>query len=416
MDTSNCFETNWETSKENVQPLRTGRSASFLNAALQPSEEHNKHLMEERQQFEEDILAGENSSDPISSWDKYLKWMQQNFPIGKNNKTVETILRRFIIKFLKCDKYKNDPRYINAWITMTRLTANPENIFSYMHSEGIGNRCSSFYVAWAEEWEKYNMLKKAAEIYQMGQDQNAEPMTLLIKMKNAFEMRSAREAIKSIECGSPVMENENRCERKPLQKMSGKKSLPFSNKNVQDKTGCSIIQNSGINFSIFSDENFSSKPDNKGKWADVPDHYKANKQNAVQTPSSWRGSFVQQRARTSQTPGSKFEIFEDSYSPSDLVAPPSTRKISQNVERLLAESKASSSAEQPLQQVLSKLDENDNSKTIRHFPMDKIYCVMGEFQLEEIIAAARRKNTRESQNDKPRLSTDSSNAKQPAIE
>ena len=394
--------TNWEDSKENVQPLRSGRKASFLKAALQPSAEVNQHLIEQRQKFEEEILAGENSFDPLDSWDKYLKWTQQNFLIGENKKTYEAILRKFIVKFLKFEQYKNDPRYINAWILMARNSENPEDIFSYMKSEGLGLKCATFYISWAEELEKYGLDKKAASIYQLGQENNAEPIALLSKMQNAFEMRSARRAIVRINQKSQESPDKTHDqtsadhERKAFKCVGRKKALPFSS-SVSQNSFTPLTTSSNSSLIIFSDKENSTSENADGKWAKMPDHYEANKENSNQKPSLWSKSSVQQSSRLSTRSATSsatlFSIFEDISSESSVPQTPA-RKVSKNVEKVLAESKRTNMVEQPLELMLSECNEENNPKIVRRYPFDKIYSVMGEFQLEEIIAASRRKNNR----------------------
>jgi len=389
-------ETNWENTKENVQPLRTGRKASFWKAALQPSDEQSKLLIAERQKFEEEILAGESTCDPLDSWDKYLKWTQQNFLIGENKRTYESILRKFISKFLKIEKYKNDHRYINAWITLARISENPADIFSYMKTESLGLKCASYYIAWAEELENYGMYSKAASIYQIGQENKAEPIALLSKMQNAFEMRSARDTVekmkkKALESPSSELDSTHlqatARPRTAFKTVAIKKHLPFS--STSTNTNCMS------NICIFEDDDKSTKPlDKGGKWADIPDHSKGNKENSIQKPSKW--SSVQQNSRygSSSSNSSSFSIFEDNSVMAPIPQTPA-RKVSKNVERVLVESKTCSNMiEQPLEQFLSDCNEESNCKIIRRFPFEKIYSVMGEFQLEEIIAASRRKSKR----------------------
>ena len=395
-----CIEINWETSKENVQPLRSGRKASSLQGALQQSAERNKHLIEERQKFEEEILAGESSSDPLDSWDKYLKWIQQNFRIGENKKTMDMILRKFVMKFLKNCEYRNDPRYINAWITLARISDNPQNIYSYMKTEGLGTKCAAFYIAWAEELETYDMFTKAAAIYQLGHENNAEPFSLLQKMRNAFEMRAARDALKETEVdiskSSPSFTTPAPVERKAFKRIASSDRKPFSISTFSDSVPKS---NQNSNILIFDDSECSAANANGGKWADVPNHYKANKENSIK-PKLWTCSTVRQSAgqsSRSETSAnmSSFSIFEDVSSDSIVPVTPA-RKLSKVVEKVLVDSKPAKLVEQPLQDMLSECDDEKNSNIVRCFPFEKIYSVMGEFQLEEIIAASRRKTIRDS--------------------
>uniref|UniRef100_H2YKW7 BUB1 N-terminal domain-containing protein n=1 Tax=Ciona savignyi TaxID=51511 RepID=H2YKW7_CIOSA len=131
-------EMSWEVCKENVQPLRTGRNVSYLNAGLQISEETSQNLMMEKKKLEEEILSEANKQDPIDPWDRYFKWIQQHNPNGKDGKSLENFLQKYIIKFRDFERYKNDPRYVDAWLTMSQLHDDALVTFAYMHSNHIG--------------------------------------------------------------------------------------------------------------------------------------------------------------------------------------------------------------------------------------------------------------------------------------
>lgn len=381
----------WEISKENVQPLRSGRCAASLKAALQPSTEHSQCLQKERRKFEEEILAGENSADPIGPWDRYLKWTQQNYPIGENKITFENILRKFVSKFIKHAEYKNDPRYIKAWIMLAELSTDPENIFSYMKSEGFGVQCSLFYIAWADELEKYGNIKKASLIYQLGEDNNAEPLSLLLKMKHAFEMRSARESFKSFNTEKSSPPNA----RKALKSLSETIRVPLAGSKAQHAK----TSNAQTSLTIFQDEE-SPITIQDGKWADLPDHVTANKENNLLRPSTWQNPHKNRSSRmprprvSSTSTTTSFEIFDDSSSSTDPVCPPSARKVSKTVERFLSESKHHLHNES-IQQMLFETADDKDIKVVRQYPVEKVYSALGEFQLEEIIALERRKCVRQ---------------------
>ena len=378
----------WEISKENVQPLRTGRCAASLNAALQPSQEHSQSLLKQRQKFEKEILAGENGLDPLDPWDRYLKWTQQNFPIGENKLRFESILRKLVSKFLKFSNYKNDPRYVNAWIMLAELSSDPENIFSYMKSEGFGTSCAAFYIAWADEYEKYGNVKKASLVYELGEENSAEPLHLLLKMKHAFEMRSAREIFKTVDKEQKSPDTT----RKVLTNLSDTRKITLSVLKNQSEFGKTSNRKS---LAIFNDTKDCSSVVGEGKWATVPDHIKANKENNLLKPTNWKNPHVTRYSRMSRPQttlhnASSFQIFDDSVSTSGLTCPPSARKVSQTVERVLTEAKQLPQSDS-IQQMLFETINEDNAKVVRQYPVDKVYSALGEFQLEEIIALEQKK-------------------------
>ena len=66
-DTSSHQE--WELSKENIQPLRSGRKAAKLATIAQPTDP--KKLAEERQEYE-NALRMYDGPDPLDPWYRYV--------------------------------------------------------------------------------------------------------------------------------------------------------------------------------------------------------------------------------------------------------------------------------------------------------------------------------------------------------
>ena len=64
----------WELSKENIQPLKQGRSVMKLNNALEQhkDDESSKVVLEERQHFEEE-LRSYSGEDPLDPWYRYIQ-------------------------------------------------------------------------------------------------------------------------------------------------------------------------------------------------------------------------------------------------------------------------------------------------------------------------------------------------------
>ena len=62
----------WELSKENIQPLRSGRKAAKLATIAQPTDP--KKLAEERQEYE-NALRMYDGPDPLDPWYRYVNWL-----------------------------------------------------------------------------------------------------------------------------------------------------------------------------------------------------------------------------------------------------------------------------------------------------------------------------------------------------
>jgi len=58
-----------------------------------------------------------------------------------------------------------------------------DSIFAYMKSNGIGTKCASFYVAWADKFEKEEDYDSARVLYHLGIKRHAEPYESILIMK-----------------------------------------------------------------------------------------------------------------------------------------------------------------------------------------------------------------------------------------
>lgn len=81
--------------------------------------------------------------------------------------------------------YRNDPRYVNAWLHLAE-TDGDDATFKYMENNGIGNKCASFYSAWANLYEKSGKMQIPIQIYNQGEECMAEPKELFSKLKRYF--------------------------------------------------------------------------------------------------------------------------------------------------------------------------------------------------------------------------------------
>lgn len=59
------------------------------------------------------------------------------------------------------------------------LCNEPLDMYSYLHSQGIGISLAQFYISWAEEYEARENFKKADIVFQQGIECKAEPLDRL---------------------------------------------------------------------------------------------------------------------------------------------------------------------------------------------------------------------------------------------
>lgn len=102
--------------KENIIPLKTGRSAKALATTISPEQ-----LEITAKQFERAIADPQNkdSNDPLEIYHCYLKWMKENYPSG--HKSLHGLLEKTCSTFKRDERYRNDPRYLNMWLMVRVL-------------------------------------------------------------------------------------------------------------------------------------------------------------------------------------------------------------------------------------------------------------------------------------------------------
>ena len=90
----------WETSKENLQPVKVGRSAGALKQASDLVSSDQETVRKATEGFEkqrkafEDELASYSGDDKLGLWVQYLKWYQTALPAtSKQSETVPLLER-----------------------------------------------------------------------------------------------------------------------------------------------------------------------------------------------------------------------------------------------------------------------------------------------------------------------------------
>jgi hypothetical protein len=84
----------WEMSKENVVPLKRGRSARGLGEALASLKSFNNQESNYENEFENQLKNATNSTDVLDIYVRYFKWFRDNNPSDteKSLKLLEVIL------------------------------------------------------------------------------------------------------------------------------------------------------------------------------------------------------------------------------------------------------------------------------------------------------------------------------------
>jgi len=243
----------WETSKENVQPLKVGRRVRNIEEARSKDQ---GTLQEEERELLQEIESSKDLEDPLNSWLKYIKWARANFPTN-SSKTLE-ILELCTNSLKNVDAYRNDPRYVKVWIEYADMLQTPGEVFTFMQVNKIGIKVSLYWIAWAFVVEKLGNFAMTDKIFQKGLRMQAEPKDLLQKRYQQFQRRLARHYLNLSEAGdsadAPGEDRSKEKQRSALKQLDHGRSqqsagLP-QQKRVTSESKTSIKRD---NFTVYSE-------------------------------------------------------------------------------------------------------------------------------------------------------------------
>lgn len=118
-DANGRYEYEWESSKENVMPLKRGRNVPDLNRALRAADLYQEKLrLEQQAQQLETELQAYAGDDPLSLWLQYIRWIEGKMPEDTRKKFA--VLEKCTRELKENTRYKDDIRYIRVWIQYVR--------------------------------------------------------------------------------------------------------------------------------------------------------------------------------------------------------------------------------------------------------------------------------------------------------
>uniref|UniRef100_A0A452QHS4 Mitotic checkpoint serine/threonine-protein kinase BUB1 beta n=1 Tax=Ursus americanus TaxID=9643 RepID=A0A452QHS4_URSAM len=406
----------WELSKENVQPLRQGRIMSTLQGALAQQESaSNATLQQQKRAFESEIRFY-SGNDPLDVWDRYINWTEQNYPQGGKESNMSTLLERAVEALQGEKRYYNDPRFLSLWLKLGHLCNEPLDMYSYLHSQGIGVSLAQFYISWAEEYEARENFKKADKIFQEGIQQKAEPLDRLQSQHRQFQARVSRQTVLALEkeeeeevFGSSVPQRSTLAElkskgkktaRAPISRVGGALKAPNQNRGLQNPVPQQMQSNSRI--TVF-DENADeasraelSKPTVQ-PWIAPP--VSRAKENELQAGPWNTGRPLEYRPRGGTASVTTVPSLLPSFTPyvEETAQQPvmTPCKIEPSINHILSTRKPGKEEGDPLQRVQSHQQESQEKKEKMMYCKEKIYAGVGEFSFEEIRAEVFRKKLKE---------------------
>ncbi|KAJ6636322.1 Mitotic checkpoint serine/threonine-protein kinase BUB1 beta, partial [Pseudolycoriella hygida] len=179
---------NIQNSKENIQPLATGRNAERLETALDAETNlESREEIERQRKALENAIKNYEGDDPLESWLEYIHFIEQTFPKSGKEAKLDEILKKCLVKFEKKAQYDQDPRFVRIFTKFIDSKKDPTRYYEKMYNSGKGSRVSEFYIAWAFYYDFIDNFEKAGKIYQKGLDARAEPVEQLKEAYTRFQ-------------------------------------------------------------------------------------------------------------------------------------------------------------------------------------------------------------------------------------
>ena len=270
----------WENCKENVLPARRGRSIKNILKTKEPETKsaRDTKLKEQMAQFE---LKIEEESvthpDPLVLWNRYIKWVEANFPKGDSKTTVLDILERATKTLTKHSSYKEDKRFLRMWIRYADLDKEREmEIFNFLDNKDYFSTLALFYIARAVVAEKNGNVRLADDTYKLGINRSAQPLDKLKSRRRQFERRMSRRWL-----NAQSQEDDEEESAKVTRKKHALKTIRGGGGRT-DRQAQPSTSNQNEGFAVFQDrsdvENHRGAP-KVSAWEKLSRHQSAKKEN-----------------------------------------------------------------------------------------------------------------------------------------
>ncbi|KAF9142846.1 hypothetical protein BGX30_002036 [Mortierella sp. GBA39] len=183
-----------ELEKENIQPLRQGRSA--LTLARLFTTQHDDRAQQQavmHGRFQAELAHIDDLDDPMDVYSRYVKWMIENYPQSAgqgNDSQLSPVLERALTDFKGDERYRNDPRFVKLLIIYSEKISNTIELFNYMEANGIGSEIAMYYEEFADFLESREEFDRARKVFVTGINRRARPLGRLKKQYEDFERRA----------------------------------------------------------------------------------------------------------------------------------------------------------------------------------------------------------------------------------
>ncbi|VDP08254.1 unnamed protein product [Soboliphyme baturini] len=169
----------WELSKENIQPLKCGRSLKAVPFELLIDDHRSVALQQEK--LSQSECTPLSPIDPLESWYQRIRMAEQLILTGKTS-SLRSLVEECIESLQDRSEYWNDRRMLYIWQKL---------------SHGICTQLADFYIEWASELESTDDFRQANEVLLRGIEENAQPIE---KLKSAHIEFLTRAGVPSHQC------------------------------------------------------------------------------------------------------------------------------------------------------------------------------------------------------------------------
>ncbi|KAL1924985.1 uncharacterized protein VTP21DRAFT_4639 [Calcarisporiella thermophila] len=344
--------TTFEHQKENILPLRQGRSAKALASifSLSPSG-LDAHLAEGHARFQAELAAlTPDDGDPLDVHHRYVRWVLEHYPQGHNHDSnLIPLLEKATRAFKDDERYRNDPRYLHLWLMYAKYVEVPRDIFVFLLRNEIGGELAAFYEDYGGFLESIEKYDQAKEIYELGIHRRAQPLEKLHRRFTQFQLRQMQRLIKAEEEAAQPQHADASAPARPVQPkvrkaLGAKTTKPSSTSAAASSTpsalanpasaanGRALSGSRGLGgaatigpakkpvskktnqakISIFVDpDGTASATAPAAPWPDVGTETSRRKENRVEA-TQWRGAKLRQAPTASTRPVcERIEVYRD---------------------------------------------------------------------------------------------------------
>jgi len=238
--------------------------------------------------------------DPLVLWNRYIKWVEANFPKGDSKITVLSILERCTKTLTKHSRYKEDKRFLRMWIKYADLDKEREmEIFNFLDNKDYFTTLALFYIARAVVAEKNGNVRLADDTYKLGINRSAKPLDKLKSRRRQFERRMSRRWLNAQNQDEQQDEESAKITRKKhaLKTIRGRSSS--HQQTATSSSSSSSNRNEG--FAVFQDTNDENRhvaPAKVSSWKEMSTHQSAKKENTKRA-TNWteQGGLAEENPR-----------------------------------------------------------------------------------------------------------------------